>query len=67
MADFVGTESRFLVDDTVVFSTSFHVIKELSIFLKNVGRNGGNVARKSDGHMGKFTWRIENFTRLKEV
>nr|CAD1827765.1 unnamed protein product [Ananas comosus var. bracteatus] len=27
--------------------------------------NGG--ARKSDGHFGKFTWRIENFTRLKDL
>lgn len=70
MADFVGPESGFLVEDTAVFSTSFHVIKELSSFSKGgtlVGvRNGGNV-RKSDGHMGKFTWRIENFTRLKDL
>ncbi|KAK6162064.1 hypothetical protein DH2020_001905 [Rehmannia glutinosa] len=70
MSDFVGPESGFLVDDTAVFSTSFHVIKELSSFSKSgtlIGaRNGGNV-RKSDGHMGKFTWRIENFTRLKDL
>lgn len=70
MSDFIGPESGFLVEDTAVFSTSFHVIKELSSFLKGgtlVGaRNGGN-ARKSDGHMGKFTWRIENFTRLKDL
>ncbi|KAG8375805.1 hypothetical protein BUALT_Bualt10G0138600 [Buddleja alternifolia] len=70
MADFMGPESGFLVEDTAVFSTSFHVIKELSSFMKSgtlIGaRNGGNM-RKSDGHMGKFTWRIENFTRLKDL
>ncbi|KAG8381741.1 hypothetical protein BUALT_Bualt05G0004100 [Buddleja alternifolia] len=70
MTDFIGPESGFLVEDTAVFSTSFHVIKELSSFSKSgtlIGaRNGGNV-RKSDGHMGKFTWRIENFTRLKDL
>ncbi|KAL7159047.1 hypothetical protein ABFS83_01G002800 [Erythranthe nasuta] len=70
MSDFMGPEAGFLVEDTAVFTTSFHVIKELSSFSKSgtlVGaRNGGNV-RKSDGHMGKFTWRIENFTRLKDL
>lgn len=70
MVDFMGSDSGFLVDDTAVFSTSFHVIKELSSFSKNGGlvgvRNGGG-SRKSDGHMGKFTWRIENFTRLKDI
>lgn len=70
MSDFVGPESGFLVDDTAVFSTSFHVIKELSSFSKNggvIGVRGGNGVRKSDGHVGRFTWRIENFTRLKDL
>nr|GLL17342.1 uncharacterized protein LOC109172306 [Ipomoea trifida] len=70
MSDFVGSESGYLVDDTAVFSTSFHVIKELSSFSKNggvIGARIGNSARKSDGHLGKFTWRIENFTRLKDL
>ncbi|GKV03246.1 hypothetical protein SLEP1_g15584 [Rubroshorea leprosula] len=70
MSDFVGLESGFLMDDTAVFSTSFHVIKELSSFSKNggiIGGRNGSGARKSDGHMGKFTWRIENFTRLKDL
>ncbi|CAN6841711.1 unnamed protein product [Brassica oleracea] len=70
MSDFVNPESGFLVNDTAVFSTSFHVIKEFSSFAKNgglvAGRNGSG-ARKSDAHMGKFTWRIENFTRLKDL
>ncbi|KAA8525494.1 hypothetical protein F0562_007349 [Nyssa sinensis] len=70
MSDFIGSELGFLVDDTAVFSTSFHVIKELSSFSKNGGLIGGRSgvgARKSDGHMGKFTWRIENFTKLKDL
>lgn len=70
MADFVGPDSGFLADDTAVFSTSFHVIKELSSFSKNGGLTAGRSgsgARKSDGHMGKFTWKIENFTRLKDL
>ncbi|KAF6158126.1 hypothetical protein GIB67_014920 [Kingdonia uniflora] len=70
MVDFIGPESGFLVDDTAVFSASFHVIKETSNFSKNGGllgaRNNGGV-RKSDGYFGKFTWRIENFTRLKDL
>ncbi|XP_009588720.1 uncharacterized protein [Nicotiana tomentosiformis] len=70
IVDFMGTDSGFLVDDTAVFSTSFHVIKELSSFSKNgglIGLRNGSGSRKSDGHMGKFTWRIENFTRLKDI
>ncbi|CAM8949502.1 unnamed protein product [Rhodiola kirilowii] len=68
MSDFVGPDSGYLVDDTAVFSTSFHVIKEHSSFLKNggpIGVRGG--AKKSDGHMGKFIWKIENFTKLKDL
>ncbi|XP_073050755.1 uncharacterized protein [Primulina eburnea] len=70
MEDFLGPESGFLVEDTAVFSTSFHVIKELSSFSKSGtligGKNGANT-RKSDGFVGKFIWRIENFTRLKDL
>ncbi|XP_047169928.1 uncharacterized protein LOC124838382 isoform X2 [Vigna umbellata] len=70
MSDFIGVDSGFLVDDTAVFSTSFHVIKEFSSFSKNgsvIAGRSGSGARKSDGHIGKFTWRIENFTRLKDL
>uniref|UniRef100_A0A7N0T9N2 MATH domain-containing protein n=1 Tax=Kalanchoe fedtschenkoi TaxID=63787 RepID=A0A7N0T9N2_KALFE len=68
MTEFVGPESGYLVDDTAVFSTSFHVIKEHSSFLKNGGQLGvRGGAKKSDGHMGKFTWKIENFTKLKDL
>lgn len=69
MSDFLSADTGYLVDDTAVFSTSFHVIKESSSFTKNVGAmlGGRGPARKSDGHFGKFTWRIENFTRLKDL
>ncbi|KAJ4958148.1 hypothetical protein NE237_025259 [Protea cynaroides] len=69
MSDFIGPESGFLVDDIAVFSASFHVIKESSCFSKNGGLLGGRSggARKSDGFLGKFTWRIENFTKLKDL
>lgn len=70
MSDFIGPESGFLADDTAVFSTSFHVIKEFSSFSKNGGLTAGRSgsgARKLDGHMGKFSWKIENFTRLKDL
>lgn len=71
MSDFVGPDAGFLVDDTAVFSTSFHVIKEFSSFSKNGtalgARAGSGGSRKSDGHSGKFTWRIDNFTKLKDL
>ncbi|XP_073055256.1 uncharacterized protein [Primulina eburnea] len=70
MEDFMRPESGFLVEDTAVFSTSFHVIKELSSFSKSgtlIGARNGASMRKSDGYVGKFTWRIENFTRLKDL
>ncbi|XP_059459860.1 uncharacterized protein LOC132189240 [Corylus avellana] len=70
MLDFIGPDSGFLVEDTAVFSTSFHVIKEFSSFSKSgglVGGRSGSGARKLDGHLGKFTWKIENFTRLKDL
>jgi hypothetical protein len=69
MADFVAPEMGYLVDDTAVFSASFHVIKESSTFSKNIGpvsARGAN-AKKSDVYQGKFMWRIENFTRLKDL
>ncbi|XP_021769368.1 uncharacterized protein LOC110733609 [Chenopodium quinoa] len=71
MLDFVGPDAGFLVDDTAVFSTSFHVIKEFSSFSKNGtalgARVGSGGSRKADSHSGKFTWRIDNFTRLKDL
>ncbi|KAK1269842.1 hypothetical protein QJS04_geneDACA006424 [Acorus gramineus] len=69
MEDFVMPDAGFVVDDTAVFSASFHVIRESCSFSKSMvagGRWGGGQ-RKVDGHVGRFTWRIENFTRLKDL
>ncbi|KAI5073759.1 hypothetical protein GOP47_0011772 [Adiantum capillus-veneris] len=66
--DSYGAEMGYLVDDTAVFSASFHVIKESSTFPKSVGSMSGRAgAKKSDGHQGKFVWKIENFTKLKDL
>ena len=44
MSDFVRADSGFLVDDTAVFSTSFHVIREFSSFSKNVASIAGDLS-----------------------
>ncbi|CAO2039635.1 unnamed protein product [Urochloa humidicola] len=75
MDEFLAADSGYLVDGAVVFSASVHVIKESNSFTRSLpmvlgigGAGGGRAgARKSDGHFGKFVWRIENFTRLKEL
>jgi hypothetical protein len=68
MADFVTPEMGYLIDDTAVFSASFHVIKESSTVSKNIGPMSVRPsAKKADGYQGKFIWRIENFTRLKDL
>ncbi|CAN6459650.1 unnamed protein product [Victoria cruziana] len=68
MSDFLSQDMGYLVDDIATFSASFHVIRESNGFLKNSGQLiGRGNGRRSDGHLGKFTWRIENFTRLKDL
>ncbi|XP_062222774.1 uncharacterized protein LOC133921772 [Phragmites australis] len=75
MDEFLAADSGYLVDGAVVFSASVHVIKESNSFTRSLpmvvgigGAGGGRAgARKSDGHFGKFVWRIECFTRLKEL
>ncbi|OEL27172.1 hypothetical protein BAE44_0011808 [Dichanthelium oligosanthes] len=75
MDEFLAADSGYLVDGAVVFSASVHVIKESNSFTRSLpmvlgigGASGGRAgARKSDGHFGKFVWRIESFTRLKEL
>ncbi|CAD6243587.1 unnamed protein product [Miscanthus lutarioriparius] len=75
MDEFLAADSGYLVDGAVVFSASVHVIKESNSFTRSLpmvpgicGAGGGRAgARKSDGHFGKFVWRIESFTRLKEL
>lgn len=41
MSDFLPPEMGYLVEDTAVFSASFHVIKESSCFTKNLGHAAG--------------------------
>uniref|UniRef100_A0A0E0K2C4 MATH domain-containing protein n=1 Tax=Oryza punctata TaxID=4537 RepID=A0A0E0K2C4_ORYPU len=75
MDDFLAADGGYLLDGAVVFSASVHVIKESNSFTRSLpmiagisGAGSGRAgARKSDGHFGKFIWRIENFTRLKEL
>ncbi|XP_062219641.1 uncharacterized protein LOC133919293 isoform X2 [Phragmites australis] len=75
MDEFLAADSGYLVDGAVMFSASVHVIKESNSFTRSlpmvvgIGSAGGGRAgaRKSDGHFGKFVWRIESFTRLKEL
>lgn len=75
MDDFLAADGGYLLDGAVVFSASVHVIKESNSFTRSLpmiagmsGAGSGRAgARKSDGHFGKFVWRIENFTRLKEL
>ena len=62
-------------DGSAVFSTSFHFIKESSVFSRHLerGLTAKNRSGKSKGSspndifQGKFTWKIEHFTRLKEL
>ena len=69
MSDFLAPNAGYLVEDTAVFSASFHVIKESSTFSKNASSLGSRMstAKKGDGYSGKFLWRIDNFTRLKDL
>ncbi|XP_022729174.1 uncharacterized protein LOC111284647 isoform X2 [Durio zibethinus] len=64
--DFIGSDKGFVVDDTVVFTVSFNAIKD-SIFTKSAGLRNFSVIKKCDSYMGKYTWKIENFSRLKDV
>lgn len=75
MDEFLAADNGYVIDGAVVFSASVHVIKESNSFTRSlpmvpgIGNAGGGRAgaRKSDGHFGKFVWRIESFTRLKEL
>ncbi|KAF7079512.1 hypothetical protein CFC21_083732 [Triticum aestivum] len=75
MDEFLAADGGYLFDGAVVFNASVHVIKESNSFTRSLppvagisGAGGGRSGtRKSDGHFGKFVWRIENFTRLKEL
>ncbi|KAK9829646.1 hypothetical protein WJX72_007078 [[Myrmecia] bisecta] len=80
MANFIDSEQGYTVDGTAIFSASFHIIKESSTFTRNFDRSGslvkgrgkpkgagGGVGGDGGHQSGKFTWKIEHFTRLKEL
>lgn len=61
-------------DDTATFTAAFHVIKETCTFsrsLERVGAKSRAVKSKNvstgENFQGKFVWKIEHFTRLKDI
>ncbi|XVF48034.1 hypothetical protein PTKIN_Ptkin03bG0158100 [Pterospermum kingtungense] len=66
MSYFIGSDRGFLVDDTVVFTISFNALRESAITVSAGLRNFG-VMKKNDTSIGKYSWKIENFTRLKDI
>ncbi|XP_021276357.1 uncharacterized protein LOC110410806 isoform X2 [Herrania umbratica] len=66
MFDFIGSDKGFVVDDSVVLSVSFNAIKESNITL-SAGLRNSSVTKKGDTYMGKYSWKIENFSRLKDI
>lgn len=75
MQEFTDEVNGFLVDNTAVFQVTYHVLMEQSSFSRILDRAGGSshVAKRKgsnfggDHYQGKFVWKIENFTRLKEM
>ncbi|KAK9269009.1 hypothetical protein L1049_000777 [Liquidambar formosana] len=66
MEDFVAPDGGFLVNDTVVFSVVFYRIKESNDLARIARGKSDRKARKYDGLPWEFTWKIENFVRLKD-
>ncbi|OMO57699.1 TRAF-like protein [Corchorus olitorius] len=66
MLDFIGSDKGFVVDDTVVFTVSFNAIKECNISV-SAGLRNSIVSKKGDTYIGRYTWKIGNFTRLKDI
>jgi hypothetical protein len=75
MTDFLNLENGYLIDDTVSFNATFQIIKESSTISKTLsnGSAGSRIITKKglgvggDSFQGKFVWRIENFTKLKDI
>lgn len=68
------TETGYMQDDTATFTAAFHVIKETCTFsrsLERIGSKARAVKSKSvsagENFQGKFVWKIEHFTRLKDI
>lgn len=67
-------ETGYMQDDTATFTAAFHVIKETCTFSRSLERIGSKarvVKSKSvstgENFQGKFVWKIEHFTRLKDI
>lgn len=67
-------ETGYMQDDTATFTAAFHVIKETCTFSRSIERIGAKarpVKSKSvstgENFQGKFVWKIEHFTRLKDI
>lgn len=61
-------------DDTATFTAAFHVIKETCTFSRSLDRMGSKTravkpkgANTGENFQGKFVWKIEHFTRLKDI
>ncbi|GMH39219.1 hypothetical protein BSKO_07117 [Bryopsis sp. KO-2023] len=75
MSEFTDESNGYLVDNTAVFQVTYHVLMEQSSFSRLLDRANGSMhlaKRKGsnfggDHYQGKFVWKIENFTRLKEM
>ncbi|KAL0051235.1 hypothetical protein WJX82_004155 [Trebouxia sp. C0006] len=74
MAAFTDAETGYMQDDTATFTAAFHVIKETCTFSRSIERIGAKaraVKSKSvstgENFQGKFVWKIEHFTRLKDI
>ncbi|XP_057967944.1 uncharacterized protein LOC131157651 [Malania oleifera] len=70
MSELVNLDNGFLFDDAVEISVSYFVIKDFFHLSKNVGFLAGSRARgpkKHDEYAGKITWKIGNFTKLKDL
>jgi MATH domain len=79
MHDFLNpAEGHVSADGTAVFCASFHIIRESATFtrglerLSSSGGSGGGGGKRgrgapSDAFSGRFVWRIEYFTKLKEL
>jgi hypothetical protein len=71
MRDFLDVKQSFVNEDgTAVFCVSLHIIREQTTFVRGPERPLSMKRAKAfggDAYQGKFTWKIEHFTKLKEL
>lgn len=68
------TDTGYMQDDTATFTAAFHVIKETCTFSRSLDRMGSKTralkpkgVNTGENFQGKFVWKIEHFTRLKDI